>query len=77
MLPILYKALLDTTLNEKVEKFTQFLYNKYSKNNKALEELLSQIYSKPDIPIELLCKYYIRIYREESNFYKDLNKELR
>ena len=78
ILPILYKALLDsTTSNEKVEKFTQFLYNKYSKNYKTLEELLSQINLINNIPIELLCKYYIRIYTEESNFYVDLNKELR
>lgn len=77
ILPILYKALLETSSNEKVEKFTQFLYNKYSKNTKSLETLLSSIYSIPEIPIELLCKYYIRIYTEESNFYMDLNKDLR
>ena len=29
-----------------------------------------------DIPIELLSKYYIRAYTIESNFYKNINKEL-
>ena len=30
-----------------------------------------------NIPIEILCKYYARIYTVESNFYKDINEDLR
>ena len=30
-----------------------------------------------NIPIEILCKYYARIFTVESNFYKDINKDLR
>ena len=30
-----------------------------------------------EIPIEILCKYYARLYTIESNFYNDLNKSLR
>ena len=77
ILPMLYKILIDNIPIEKVDTFTNFLFNKYSKNNKTLEILLNSIYSIPQIPIELLCKYYIRIYSAESNFYIDLNKDLR
>lgn len=75
--PMLYKSLIDSIPTEKVEYFTQYLYNKYSKNNKSFEILLNSIYSIPQIPIELLCKFYIRIYTIESNFYIDLNRDLR
>ena len=77
ILPMLYKSLIDCIPIEKVENFTKFLYNKYSKNSKLLEILLNYIYSIPGIPIELLCKFYIRIYTSESNFYIDLNRDLR
>ena len=77
ILPMLYKSLIDCIPIEKVENFTKFLYNKYSKNSKSLEILLNYIYSIPGIPIELLCKFYIRIYTSESNFYIDLNRDLR
>ena len=76
ILPMLYKSLIDSIPIEKVDNFTNFLYNKYSKNSK-LETLLNFIYSIPEIPFELLCKYYIRIYTAESNFYFDLNRDLR
>ena len=74
---MLYKNLIDCIPIEKVENFTKFLHNKYSKNSKSLEILLNYIYSIPGIPIELLCKFYIIIYTSESNFYIDLNRDLR
>ena len=75
-LPTLYKTLIEVTPNDKIEEFTQNLYNKYSKNQK-IEELLEPILSMSGIPNELLSKYYTRIYTIESPFYYDLNKELR
>ena len=77
ILPMLYKSLIDSIPIEEVDNFTNFLYNKYSKNSKSLEILLNSIYSNPEIPFELLCKYYIRIYTTKSNFYIDLNRNLR
>ena len=76
-LPLFYKSLIELTPNDKIEQFTQKLYNKYCKNNKELESLLSPIINMKDIPIELLSKYYTRIYTTESNFYTDLNNNLR
>ena len=75
-LPIFYKTLIETAPNDKIESYTNFIYDNYSKGNKEIKYLLAQIKSLQDIPIELLSKYYIRAYTLESNFYKDINADL-
>ena len=50
------------------------MYNTYSKNDKV-RELLSQIVSMKNIPIEILSKYYARLL-SSFDFYKDITKEL-
>ena len=76
LLPMFYKLLIQVTPNDNIEDFTRNLYNKYSKC-KEMEELLKPIISMSHIPNELLSKYYARAYTIESDFYFDLNKELR
>ena len=56
---------------------TQYLHNIYSEKNKKVNDLLEPINGIPEIPIEILCKYYARLYTIESDFYKDINKLLR
>ena len=75
-LPLFYKTLLDLTQIDKIEKYNELLYSKYCDNN-DIEELLSEIKSIPNIPLELLSKYYARMYTADSNFYNDINKDLR
>ena len=74
-LPILYKSLIETTPNNKIEKYNKLLYKKYSKN-KNIKELFEQFVYLEDIPIELLSKFYIRAYTMDSDFYRDINKDL-
>ena len=76
-LPLFYKSLIDLTDIEKIDKYTEFIYTKYSKTNRFIKDLLDDIISIQDIPIELLCKYYIRVYTIESDFYHDINTDLR
>ena len=64
------------TSKDNIDKYTEYLYNKYS-TNEDINKLLNSIKYIQDIPIELLSKYYIRLYTIESQFYKDINKELR
>ena len=59
-----------------MEKYTELLYSKYSKNNEDLKLLLNQI-RNPNISIEILSKYYARAYTADSDFYNDINKDLR
>ena len=69
--------MIESSTREKIDEFTKLFYNKYSSENKSIKLLLNKIKSIPNIPIELLSKYYSRIYTIESSFYRDLNKDLR
>ena len=76
VLPMFFKSMIELTPKDNIDNFTELIYNKYSKNE-DVHELLNTIKSISDIPIELLSKYYTRLYTLESNFYSDLNKDLR
>jgi len=76
VLPLLYKSLIEETSIDNIEKFTEYLHNKYS-TNKEINILLNSIQNIPDIPTELLTKYYIRIFTADSQFHNDINQELR
>ena len=75
MLPLFFKTLIDTISKDETEKYTESLYHIYYQYN-DIRNLLGQLISIPNIPIEILCKYYARLYTIESNFYKDMNKDL-
>ena len=50
---------------------------KNSNNSEDIKKLLQPIKMMPSIPVELLCQYYIRAYTAESDFYRDINENLR
>ena len=75
-LPLLYKTLIEVTSNDKIEEFTKYLYY-YYQSDKNIQQLLKPIVSMPNIPNELLSKYYSRIYTLDSKFHSDLNEDLR
>ena len=60
-----------------MEEYTKFLYNIYSKESKNIKNLLEQILVMKSVPIEILAKYYARLYTYESNIQKNINKDLR
>ena len=76
-LPLFYNSLIDSIKIDDIEKYTEYIFSKYAGNSVKLKELLNPIKSMYDIPIELLCKYYARIYTVESGFYQDINNDLR
>ena len=75
-LPLFFKTLIDNVSNNNTDKYTSSLFDEYSKDNEEIIELLGSIKSISDIPVEILSKYYARLYTAESNFYKNLNKDL-
>ena len=78
ILPILYKTLIKEISKAEIEIFKKYLDDKYSKKSEKFKKLLKSISNIQDIPIELLSKYYARLYTEEdSYFYGDLNRDLR
>ena len=82
-LPLLYKSLIEVTPNDKIDIFTKNIFEKYSKDSISIKNLLNSIKDIPNIPIELLSKYYARLYTAEpddnkkKSFYSEINKELR
>ena len=75
LLPLFYKILIDNASNDNMDKYTLNLYTKYSKNQ-DIKKLLDSIKYFPNIPIEILSKYYAKLYTIESDFYKNLIKDL-
>ena len=76
-LPLFFKSLIDNASNNNMEEYNNSLYDKYSKFGGELKSLLGSIKSMANIPIEILSKYYARLLTVESNFHKDINKDLR
>ena len=78
-LPISYKFLIHHTPQDN-QRFFEFLRQKYynEKMEKVgeIKKFLDSIIDLNDIPTEVLSKYYVRIYTENSNFYRELNKNL-
>ena len=77
MLPMFFKSLIEDTKNDNLDLYTETLYNTYSGKNDDVKELLDQILKMKNIPIEILSKFYARLYTINSDFYENINKELR
>ena len=75
VLPLFYKYLIK--FKEQDNQFYNFLHRNYYNKSKEITRLLDSINNLSDIPIEILSKYYVRIYTENSEFYKELNQSLR
>ena len=76
MLPLFFKTLIDNISNDNIENYTNILYETYSKEKEELKELLGSIVSMNNIPIEILSRYYSRLYTANSSFHKNINKDL-
>ena len=77
ILPLFFKALIDNISNDNMREYTNSIYNSYSKKSDSLKELLDPIISLSNIPVEILSKYYARLYTLPCSFHKNLNKDLR
>ena len=76
MLPLFFKSLIDITPKDNMDEYTKYLYDTYAKEDNNLKKILMSIESMKNIPIEILSKYYIRLYSAKLNFYHDINKAL-
>ena len=76
ILPLFYNILLDISETKKNNAFIKSMYQEYS-NNSKYNKLLKQILNiTVDIPLELLSKYYARMYTFEGDFYKKMKDAL-
>ena len=75
--PLFFKTLIEKASNSDIDKYNNYLYDRYSNENSAVKELLSSIKLRQNIPLEILCKYYVRLYTNYCPFSHDLNRDLR
>ena len=68
MLPLFFKALIDKKVNDHSKKYNDKLYNQYSDEKTELKLLLGSIKSLNNIPIEILSKFYAKLYTANSIF---------
>ena len=74
-LPEYYKDLVTGFTMENNPNFISTMFNIY-KNDPKYNGLLNQMINFPTIPIELLTKYYARLYSIDGDFYKKMNEYL-
>jgi len=70
----IYRKIMENISNEKIEEYNEFLFNNYSEN--TFNEELFQIYDMHNIPIELLSKYYIKLYSNGDDIYTNMKYDL-
>ena len=76
ILPGLFnKTVLQKPRHESNNIFNEYLCRKYVNDNNYTS-ILSQIVGVKNIPTELLCKYYARIYTIDGKFFSDMKKDL-
>ena len=76
ILPLLFKSLIENVSREEIEKYIDNLYYIYSEKSNELKNILHILKKVPKIPVEILSKYFIRLYSLDSSFYKNINKDL-
>ena len=76
MLPLMFKSLIEKTSYNNMQKYTLDLYTKYGKNHYQLKNLFESLKNTPKIPFQLLSKYCAKLYTAETDFYKNINKDL-
>ena len=74
ILPLLYQDFFEPPSNESIYLFHNLLKD-YYKDDINIYSLLEQIDDVYDL--NTLCKFWIRIYTEDSNFYREMNSNLR
>ena len=67
VLPLLYKMLIKITPNDNIKKLTEELNNIYGQKCKEMQILFNSIKNIDNIPLELLSKYYSKIFNFDDN----------
>ena len=74
--PLFFKILIENASNNDIQKYNNYLYKRFYRENNYVKDLLGPIKSIPNIPMELISKYYARLYSTSSNFHSALNRDL-
>ena len=76
ILPIFLYIYINNPKTKGILEFNHYMLTHYS-NVQKLVNLISQINISYQIPNEVTSKYWVRAYTAQSNFHKEMNKDLR
>jgi len=68
---IYYQQLLKPITKEEIHNYNQYLINMH-----GMEELIGQLEDIPEMPNEIICKYWVKAYTLEINFYRVMRHKL-
>ena len=74
ILPIYFHRIIETITLEEIHNFNYYLVTSFEET----KTILSQFENLPEMPVEIICKYWAKIYTlEKGKFYSILNRGLR
>ena len=76
ILPIYYQELIEPITSEEIHSFNQFLIKNFEDKKMEIPNLIRQLEEIPEMPNEIICKYWIRAYTLETEFYNTIKKKL-
>ena len=76
ILPIYFPNFMDILSEEEIKNFNLYILNKYI-SEKELVDVFEQLINVDKIPHEILSKYWARAYTLDSNFYRNMNRDLK
>ena len=76
ILPIYYQELIEPITSEKIYSFNKFLIKNFEDKKMEIPNLNRQLEEIPEMPNEIICKYWIRAYTLETEFYNTIKKKL-
>ena len=77
ILPFLYYKIMKNSKvsNDEIKETNKYIFEKYGENDQ-INNLLIQLEMVENIPLNIIAKYWGRIYTIESPFYRNLNADL-
>ncbi len=75
ILPLFFPEYIKVPTEVEIQFFNKYML-KYYDNFDEIKYLYSQLVEVSEIPVEILSKFWIRSYTAESDFYRDMNKNL-
>ena len=73
ILPIYFPELLEPITKDEIPTFNHYLMTSFGKE---MKDLISQLEDTSEIPNEIICKYWVRAYTFETDFYRIIKKRL-
>ena len=78
ILPIYFHKIIEPITLEEIHNFNYYLLNSFGRDGSQIKKIISQFENIAEMPIEIICKYWMRAYTiEKGKFYAILNNGLK